>query len=1006
MKLAIAIPGRASVVVALVLGVASLLLRPDVFAKDEAGTASYIAGIESLEKGDYKAAVQGLTAALQADGDNEDYVRARGVAETLAEDLPAALADLQRAMRLTPADHETQLWLAAAYRMNADWQKGAMNFTHGGDVPADYADLVYNRMAMEYAQARHNHTYFDRQTHQSVQVSEPVKKLFPDAARAYAQRHKASGAAAAEALLARARESMRQHDWPAALRDLAIVRQASPDDPALRGDWAICLLGAGDALGARREFTHALSRVPLWADGYAGRAEAAAMIGESARASADLQTAAALGAKSIDAARTNVQKLLQQAPAGNAVEQFDQAVPHAGASSAASFDPLVTAALAARQQVNAQRRRYDEGYQERVRALGMAMREDVGNADRPEMLARFLYSNHVAPVKWNGPRSDPQQLRPQSKGERLAELDWGIALADAALKLDGRHVNAMATKALILFTLGRASQAMALANGGLEIDPQNVRLLDLKAQMLRNEAAALAGRAAGLRMGRTESHREQRADGEYVVTTHYPPTAQDLAEAQALEKQAAALRQEAGKLTAQSQRVQNEIIPALMKQGEAALAGGDAAAALKAFEQAYAYQPDSTELVQRLATVSQRLGDERSRQIFALLAEPMGDTNALATAELKTAWEQIVRRAWKSAGEALDRAAAIDPVDARIAAYRSVIDANSGGAGGANSPAAQQDRLAALALEEARARLMGTTFLPRSAGTAVAGTTDLLNLLGPEETGLTLLLRLQLGNGYLAAGQYEQAMQALGANVVLEDRFAKERRIELVPSAMLPDPTAEPNTIPDAPTLASLLAYSRLGEARALLALGRPGEAQKEFAAIRAYLANWPATAKDAQTLFAADAWARLGQAQAAYEAHDLDTAFKLLMSGEGWPWNLPADLEKQRKEQTDKVLSARRSASDQQLRAQERMTPREMQIQAMQERIRQLKQQRDAILRDANSADQPEQTRQVMKSSAAELDRMIAESEAALAKVTGAGTPPNSAQRNSVEGVPERRSR
>ena len=54
-------------------------------------------------------------------------------------------------------------------------------------------------------------------------------------------------------------------------------------------------------------------------------------------------------------------------------------------------------------------------------------------------------------------------------------------------------------------------------------------------------------------------------------------------------------------------------------------------------------------------------------------------------AERKVAWTEATRTAWKSAGDALDRAAAADSADARTPAYRSVVAAGAGDAA-ARSP--------------------------------------------------------------------------------------------------------------------------------------------------------------------------------------------------------------------------------------------------------------------------------------------------------------------------------
>jgi regulator of sirC expression with transglutaminase-like and TPR domain len=931
-----------------------------VTARERGGAPHYIEGIEALEAGDYKRAVASLTRALTADGDNAAYHRARGVASTLAEDFPAAIADLQRAITLRPGDRETRLWLAVAYRMSGDAQKGAMHFTHGGDVPAGYANLVYNEMAMEYATSRYQGRVWDRQSSRSVPVREPVRRLFPDAGRAYAQRHQATGREPGEAIAARMRASLERGDCAAAMKDIQSLRRAAPEEPELRGAWASCLLAQGDALHARQEFTRTLNLMPLWPEGYLGRAQAAAMLGDERRALGDLEVTDALRPRSATAIREKVARLLASKPAADAVPRFA-----ASTAAEAPWPALVDAALAVHRGVNGQRHRYDEAYQDRVRVLAEAIRDDAKSADRHEMLARFLFDHYQPPAVWNGPRGGGEPLRPQSAGERKQELVRALDLTDTALKLDARHAPAMATRGWILYTLGRAGEAEPLADRGLSIEPKNVRLLYLKAQLLGDAAAALAAQVAALRAGRSETSRERRSDGVYEVTRHYPPTAEQLARAAALEAEARALRQRADRLGNDAKQVESVVIPALIKDGDARLAARDAQGARRAFEQAYAYQPSGDALLSRLAEVFRQLGDGRRQRVFASLAEPMRHTTAAN--ELKAAWGHAARTAWSSAAEALDQAAGIDPADARTPAYRSAVAAGRG-----DAMAARRERRAALALEEARARLMGTSFAGN--GTPV----------DPHEPGLTLVLRLEEGTALLTSGESDRALEALAANPALEKRVPKERLVELLPSAMLPGPTPDSTAVPEAPSLASLLAWSRLGMARGLLATGRPADAEQEFRAIRASLSTWPATAKGRETMYVVDAWARLGLAEAAYAARNYEEAFRLLQSGEGWPWKLPEELEKQRRALSEKVVAARKGMDE-----RGNVSVRRQQIQLLKREIERLQTQRDATQAELRNATIPESERRTLTGRLTTLERAIADRKASLSRLEQAPDEP-----------------
>lgn len=908
---------------------------------------AYVAGVEALEAADFKRAAELLGRAVAADGDNADYLRALGVAHTLAEDFYAAVTDLQRALRLRGDDREARLWLAAAFLMGGDPASGSQHFSVSG-VPPDYADMVYNRMAMDYWSSRTHGTYLDRETRRQVQVREPVRTLFPEAARAYARRHKATGAPANRLVVDRMKTAMARGDWAASLNDLEVLRRTEPDDAALRGDMARCLLGAGDALHAREEFTRALCMLPLWAEGYVGRAQAAAVLGDTRRMAADLEAAAELGAKTGDA-KAAVQRLAAPRPDDAAVERFAQA-----AKSGADDASLIRAALAAHRRFNAVRERYDESYQDRVWAISDAIRAEPKDAGRHEMLGRFLCDHHVVPSIWNGPRATTQ-LRPQSPAERAGELRRAIEAADAALKIDGRHANALATKGWTLRVLGGAGQE-GLADQCLASEPRNLRGLTLKTAIVSDRAAQFEAAAAGLRSGRTETTREQRSDGVYLVTRHYPPTAQDLAEAARLDEKAAVCREQIRKLEAETARVRTQVVPALVADGKqalgSALLGGSRAR--RAFEEAQRCDPDHVDVLKGLAEVCRREGDVRMQRAYALLTEPFRHTSAAEP--LKSAWAACVRTAWNQAESELERAEREDPVDARIAAYRAVVAGARG-----DAAAAANQRRAALALEEARSRLMGVSF-------AAPGPVP----LRVDEVALTVALRLQFGNACAAAGRPEDALRVFSVNLANEKWIGGEDRLLLAPTAILPDPQQDPGAVPESPSIASMMAWSRLGAARALIPLGKPAEAQREFRAIRAALANWPATASHRETMNVVDSWARLGIAEAAVAAKDYDGAFQLLMSGEGWPWGLPRDLEMRRKALAEEVRRVREKASEDEVNAMMRMSPDQQRARRAADDLAQLQRQRDGIAAELNNPNLPAGDRRALEGSLAELDRQI----------------------------------
>lgn len=923
-----------------------------------AAGAAYAEGTDALEKTDYAHAIADFTQALAGEPGNGDYLRARGVAYTLSEHFPEAIADLERTLRLNPKDLEAKLWLAAAYRMQGDVATAASYFSITG-VPPDYANMVYNELAMDYWSSRTKGSYWDRAQKRNVTVSAPVKALFPEAAAAYAARHRATGPAPAAIAMHQLKEALGRDDWQNAYKLLVSLRRTSPDDTTLRSYLATVESGFGDALHAREEFTRVLCIQPLTAGWYLARAETASRIGDSRRVNADLDTAAALGVKIDPGMRKTLLDPLQGL--SGATRRFASAV-----DSSASFENLIDPALAALREFNGIRMRYDEAYQDRLLAISIAARNDAKNPVWPELLGRFLFNNRKVPVEWSGPRATTQ-LRPQSAGEQQAEIQRALDSEDAALKLDPRNANALAAKGWLLYTTGNPPRAEELADQCLSVEEKSVPGLRLKSRLTQDHAADKRAEASSLRSPHVDITHEQRSDGEYEIRTTHPPTAEELARAAKLDEEAAVLEKEAARLDDLAAKSENEIIPALIKDGEAALAANNLDAAAASFNRAYVLNPDNRDLLLDLAELANRRGDANASRVYSLITDPMDHTSD--TDELKSAWDNITRTAWKEASAALDHAAQIDPVDARIPAYRSVIAAAQG-----DQAAAERQRAAALALEEARARLMGTSYL-RADPTPIVF----------DEPSLTLLLRLKQGDALLDAGHAQEALDIYSLDLAMEPRMGKAALTGMMPQAMLPDPSLDPNTVPTPPTFASILAECRLGSGGALLALGRPADAQKQYLAVRAYLANWPATAPGRETLNTADAWARLGLAEAAYAAHDLNTAHTLLDSGEGWPWGLPKELDQRRKELSSKVLAEMQNAGMEQIRQLQNQTPEQARARAFQDEIAQMEKQRDQMLAEAAKPETDDRTRQFLKQSADQLQQVIDQRKATLSKLTPA---------------------
>jgi len=209
---------------------------------------------------------------------------------------------------------------------------------------------------------------------------------------------------------------------------------------------------------------------------------------------------------------------------------------------------------------------------------------------------------------------------------------------------------------------------------------------------------------------------------------------------------------------------------------------------------------------------------------------------------LKGAWDRIQRTAFKSARTVLKLGTQIDAADGRIAAYRAVISLADG-----KMDEAIADLRIATALEEARLRLRGHTF----------DSSDSIPVTA-EEIGMFLTMRNKLVAALTEAGKGTEAVEVASATTAIEPKVQSEvtKRVE---SAMLPEPSLDPNMIPMAPTVASLFAGWHVGLGNAALSAKRYNDAEREFNIARSYEGNWPATAEGRESVWEADTRAYIG---------------------------------------------------------------------------------------------------------------------------------------------------
>jgi tetratricopeptide (TPR) repeat protein len=809
------------------------------------GEAAYLDGLDALEAGRYADAASAFTQAIQANDENHAYWQARGVARTLNEQFADALKDYQRAQKLKD-DEETRLWMAANYSMSGDPMNGSKWFTHGRNLPRDYPNLVYNEMAATYWSSATHGEYFDRQTQQRVRSNGPVKTQFPQAAAAFVALHKTAAATGGPAAVTRMKDLMAKGNYTAAMREIRILRASKPDDEELLASYADCALRLGDVETARTVYTRLATT--RWNQGslYLNRALAAATLGDAARVEADLKTAQTLAPRETPGTAAEAKRRLAALPTASdpagALATLQQAI-----QANAPWDQQVQLATALQRSVT--RRRVDEQYQDRIRALEAALAAEPRSADRLADLALFLWDSSTV-------RGERVCFRAPMVAYRTTWADErprARKLAENALKINPKHAKALVALAHLQLHAYQFADAESTIRQLAAIAPRDERLPMLYAQLLESVAAIKMAKASDLRQVR------QWEDSMYIYTRW--PSETELARAEQLQAEAQRLSREAAKaIDDAAARFAGQPL-GFYYQAVAQRDRGQLREAVAALQQMVKLDPKSEVGWSQLAGSYEALN--MPLEALEARATAVNLTQTTATPFLELAWTYIVQTRFRSARGLIERSVAIDPGNPRVFAYLGIV------AVGQEKPAeAELAYRTALALDEARARLRGTTLVGGS------GAID-----DVEWVGLTCAVRRRLAGLLTAAGKDEGASVGQVA-AGFASRFSRTQMTEPVHTALLPDEQPDATTLPESPRLAALVAWGHLASGDAQLKAGKLDEAQQQYQAAVTLETDWPATAPGRQQMMVTTGWARLGLLRIALARKDVQSATQLSMSG------------------------------------------------------------------------------------------------------------------------------
>ncbi|MFO0731308.1 MAG: tetratricopeptide repeat protein [Nitrospiraceae bacterium] len=754
----------------------------------------YVEGLDALADGRWPEAVGAFSRALEQTGDDPDIVLARGVAETLAEDFPRALKDLERAKRLGSRGREPELWTYVTEAMSGiiavpDHALGGGprgvpsgrpavvsipgHIAQGqDDYSTEYGSFIIYRLGMEYQKHRLPADY-GGSGHPEGTKSPQMRQAMREAGRLFAERQYRRPELSS-INVARAKKSEGTVAATGNLSHIERALAANPGDPDAHLQAAKAWLEAGRPASARKAFTIALTFKSDLADAYLGRATAAARLGDESRMEADLAVYKKGGWLSTRSSRSAVEDELRNYKAKGSSEALLREL-HEQAQAGKPLEVLIETASRLHRVAGEQRRRYDELYQDRIRELEDAVRDNPKHPDRLVELAGYLVSESDNRGEKVEPRREIQPYRFQTSREQ--ELQRAIQLADRALSLNAKHVGAMMQKAVALTALKQYNQADTLADQALNLAGNNADALRLYAKFRAMRANQMSSEAWGLRQERcsSSSHEETRSDGVYRVTstTCYPPSQADLQRASQLEATATELRRRARSALEKAAAVTKGTVDGDMILADLALWDGKPAEAQAYLEQAVKRDPKSLEardrLVQHYAQTGQMEKAEEQRVIAANLVQ------TTAAPLLRLAWNRTEKTAWQGAKNYLARAGAIDPVDARIPAYLGVVHEGDD----KPSDAGAQYRVA-LALEEARLKL-----------------DDLSGQKGADpgrdamEFGAAIQARLHLARLTAAAGNQADALAHYQAILGYERRLGRGFESRQMFTALWPDQQPE-----------------------------------------------------------------------------------------------------------------------------------------------------------------------------------------------------------------------
>jgi len=725
------------------IATAFLLLAPASLRAADAppGQADYLAGLDALENRQWPDAATAFSKATAADDENANYHLGLGIAKLATNDAKTSITELTRAYRLNSKDLTIKRWTAGAYRYAGDEDTAAKI-----DAASDWRGV--QSACQEYSQAL-------RYSQRPSDVADK-KAAFENEIIAFARQTRGNTPGLQTALLDRIRANLIAHQYDDALHDLNQMLAKDPLNIDLLRARNVALIGKGEYVTARIELTYLLSVASNDAMAYAMRAIAEANLGCRARAASDWGAAQQYDAAMAQHWGDRVQAALSQS------KDLSAASPQAAwntlrdaALAGKTFDELVPLALDAARVQNAHRRRWDEEYQDEYRTLSDTVRAKPNDVDALMALGVFLYRQAEIPGEQLGPGGAYRAFRFGGAAERTRELTTALHLFGRVRKLQQNNAMALTWQAAIQMEYGNWNLGEQLVNKALAIRQDIPELLELLNRIQNATAQIKSYDAMNLRSPKTWTQFGIEYD---IIWTRYPSQA-ELQAANSLDQQAQQLWAAARQNLKAAVKKRAGTAEGWYFSGLLKLQEGDNSS-VDDFAQAAKLEPGSRRYRETYIRALRRAGRDDDAAVEKERYTLEHETTA--TMRLASAWTDIDRTAFKSAGADLEQASAIDPSDSRLAAYQATLLT----AANKHDDAAKWYAMA-LAQEEAVLELDGKTLRDDPKNTTP---------LTPDDAGFALLINLRQAARFEQMNDIPRRVAALEWNCAIGQRIDPAQR--------------------------------------------------------------------------------------------------------------------------------------------------------------------------------------------------------------------------------------